>query len=273
MYQLPEEHVLVLRTSNKDRNSHNGFQWPASGPVEAPDWNQEPICGGGLHGALWGEGNGALFNWDGDATWQVVAVLEKDIVDLGGKIKFPRGNVVFSGSREGATNFLLANGGFGRAVIGAGVSNLNPNSHVLAGDHGTANAGRYGTANAGNYGTATADEKGTATAGEKGTATAGDYGTANAGNYGTANAGFGGTANAGDKGTATAGFGGTANAGEKGTATAGEKGTATAGEKGMVQIKYWDGTRNRTKVGYIGEDGLLPNTPYKLDETSNFVLA
>ena len=196
-----------------------------------------------------GEGNGALFNWDGDATWQVVAVLEKDIVDLGGKIKFPRGNVVFSGSREGATNFLLANGGFGRAVIGAGVSNLNPNSHVLAGDHGTANAGRYGTANAGNYGTATADEKGTATAG------------------------FGGTANAGDKGTATAGFGGTANAGEKGTATAGEKGTATAGEKGMVQIKYWDGTRNRTKLGYIGEDGLLPNTPYKLDETSNFVLA
>jgi len=40
----------------------------------------------------------------------------------------------------------------------------------------------------------------------------------------------------------------------------------------MVQIKYWDG-RSRTKVGYIGEDGLLPNTPYKLDDKYNFVKA
>jgi len=303
-YQLPPEHVLVLRTSNKDRISRNGFQWPESGPVEAPDWNQEPICGGGLHGALWGEGNGALFNWDGDATWQVVAVLEKDIVDLGGKVKFPRGNVVFSGDQQGATNFLLANGGFGRAVIGAKMSNLNPNGHVLvgfggtataskfgtatagfkgtanagfggtatAGIEGTANAGDYGTANAGREGTANAGREGTANAGDLGTATAGRDGTANAGDYGKANAGDYGTATAGFKGTANAGKCGTANVGDYGTANAGYGGTATAGEGGMVQIKYWDG-RSRTKVGYIGEDGLLPNTPYKLDDKYNFVKA
>jgi len=321
IYQLPPEHVLVLRTSNKDRISYGDFQWPESGPVEAPDWNQEPICGRGLHGALWGEGDGALFNWVEDATWQVVEVLFKDIVDLGGKIKFPQGNVVFSGSREGATNFLLANGGFGRAVIGAKMSNLNPNGHVLvgyrgtatvgdwgkatagaygtanAGNRGTANAGREGTANAGREGTANAGREGTANAGDLGTATAGDYGKANAGDYGKATAGFGGTANVGDwgtanageGGTATAGYNGTANAGFGGTATAGiwgkatagdygtvnalDYGTANAGIGGKISIDYWDGTRSRTKGGYIGEDGLEPNTPYKLDETFNFVKA
>ena len=296
IYQLPPDHALVLRTSNMDRISYGGFQWPESGPVEAPDWNQEPICGGGLHGALWGEGNGALFNWDGDATWQVVAVLEKDIVDLGGKVKFPRGNVVFSGDQQGATNFLLANGGFGRAVIGAKMSNLNPNGHVLVGFGGTATASKFGTATAGFKGTAnagfggtatagiegkaTVGEGGTANAGREGTANAGDLGTATAGRDGTANAGDYGKANAGDYGTATAGFKGTANAGkcgtanvgDYGTANAGYGGTATAGEGGMVQIKYWDG-RSRTKVGYIGEDGLLPNTPYKLDDKYNFVKA
>jgi len=171
----------------------------------------------------------------------VVEVLEKDIVDLGGKIKFPQGNVVFSGSREGATNFLLANGGQGKAVIGAWVANPSSNGHATAGD--------YGTATAGEGGTATAGEGGTATASKFGTATALDYGTANAGAWGTATAGF--------KGTATAGFGG----------------TTTAGFKGKLAIDYWDGTRSRTKVGYIGEDGLEPNTPYKLDETFNFVKA
>ena len=257
MYQLPEDHALVLRTSDVNRISHNGFQWPESGPVEAPDWNQEPICGGGLHGALWGEGNGSLFNWDGDATWQVVEVLEKDIVDLEGKVKFPRGNVIFSGDQQGATNFILANGVFGRAVIGAGVSNLSPYNHVLAGYKGTATAGDYGKA----------------TAGFGGTANVGDWGTANAGEGGTATAGYNGTANAGFGGTATAGIWGKATAGDYGTVNALDYGTANAGIGGKISIDYWDGTRSRTKGGYIGEDGLEPNTPYKLDETFNFVKA
>ena len=94
-----------------------------------------------------------------------------------------------------------------------------------------------------------------------------------AGNYGTANASDWGTATALDYGTANAGAWGTATAGFKGTATAGFGGTTTAGIGGKISIDYWDGTRIRTKVGYIGEDGLEPNTPYKLDETFNFVKA
>jgi hypothetical protein len=89
---------------------------------------------------------------------------------------------------------------------------------------------------------------GTATAGDRGTATAGDYGTATAGDYGTATAGDYGTATAGDGGTATAGYGG----------------TATAGDYGTLVIRWHDRNRARLAVGYVGENGIKPNTPYRV---------
>ena len=91
-----------------------------------------------------------------------------------------------------------------------------------------------------------------------------------AGNYGTATAGFGGTATAGDRGTATAGDCGVAAAGDYGAATAGNDGTATAGDYGTIQIRYSDGSRYRTVIGYIGEGGLKPNTPYRLNSDHRF---
>ena len=86
-------------------------------------------------------------------------------------------------------------------------------------------------------------------------------------------AGDKGTATVGDKGTATAGDYGTATAGDYGTATAGYNGTATAGEGGTIIIRYYEANRWRVKVGYIGESGLKPDTPYKLDEAGKFVAA
>ena len=79
------------------------------------------------------------------------------------------------------------------------------------------------------------------------------------GDLGKATAGSWGNASAGDYGTATAG--------DEGTATAGHYGTATAGYRGEIHIKWWDEKTNRfrTLVGYIGEDGLEPNTPYKVE--------
>jgi hypothetical protein len=44
---------LMLRTCASGRKSYCGFQYPADREyVAAPDWNPEPICGGGLHGLL-----------------------------------------------------------------------------------------------------------------------------------------------------------------------------------------------------------------------------
>jgi hypothetical protein len=83
--------------------------------------------------------------------WQVVEVEESSLVHLEGKVKFPRGVVVFSGSFADAAGIVLA-AYPGSAVIGA---------TVTAGYSGTATAGYSGTATAGEYGTATAGEYGT----------------------------------------------------------------------------------------------------------------
>ena len=156
------EYVYVLRTCNADLTSRCGFQWPEKGAVSCPDWNSTPCCGNGLHGLLWGEGNGGLLDWSEDAKWLVVRVLADEIVkiDDGEKVKFPRGEVVFCGERREATDFLAGKVGAQiRAIVGA-----------------TATAGYAGTATAGYAGTATAGDEGTATAGYAGTATAGDEG-------------------------------------------------------------------------------------------------
>jgi len=207
--------ILMLRTVSADGCSHDGFRWPLTegAEVEATDWNPEPVCGGGLHGLLWGEGDGTLLDWSEGAQWLVIEAALADVVEIGSeKAKCRRATVRHVGDRLSATTYLLAHGCAGRAVVGATLS---------AGVRGTATAGYYGTA----------------TAGHAGTATAGDYGTATAGYAGTATAGYAGTATAGDYGTATAGY----------------AGTATAGYYGTLLVRWRDGVRFRITVGYVGE--------------------
>ena len=173
-------HVWVLRVVRADMTSRDGFRWPTSGPVEAPDWSPTAECGRGLHGWMRGEGDGSTappYAWEPDARWLVVEVAKADVIDLGGKVKFPRGTVVMCGARLEATT-AIAQAYPGAIVVGG---------TATAGDCGTATAGYGGTATAGYGGTATA------TAGDGGTATAGDRGTATAGDGGTATAGYGGT--------------------------------------------------------------------------------
>ncbi|WP_446744265.1 DUF7666 domain-containing protein [Silvibacterium acidisoli] len=252
--EVAPEMVLALRTCDKDMKAYGGFQWPKTGRVEAPDWKKTKECGHGLHGLLRGQGDGGLLSWEVDAVWMAVWVQADLVVELDGKVKFPWCEIALVGDRKTVTDFLVANGCTG--VVGG---------TATAGHSGTATAGYKGTATAGHSGTATAGYKGTATAGDYGTATAGYKGTATAGDYGTATAGHSGTATAGYKGTATAGDYGTATAGYKGTATAGHSGTATAGDYGILNIRYWDGNRERIATFYVGEDGIEPNVPYRVD--------
>jgi hypothetical protein len=313
-------YVLVLRTCYANGQSYGGFQWPNKGPVSCPDWSPERRCGFGLHGLLWGEGDGSLLNWSEDALWLVVEVAAKDVVDLDGKVKFPRGRVLVCGTADVAVKYLQDRAPAGKAIVRGtatagdrgtatagyggtatagdrGTATAGDSGTATAGDRGTATAGYGGTATAGDGGTATAGDSGTATAGDRGTATAGDRGTATAGDRGTATAGDRGTATAGDGGTATAGYGGTATAGYRGTATAGDGGTATAGYSGTATAGYggtatagyggtarsgdlgivvvrwieWKKNRYRLAVGYVGEDGIKPNTYYGVDENGKLV--
>jgi hypothetical protein len=231
---LPEENlptVLCLRTVNQDGTAYNNFKWPTLGFVEAPDWEPTKKCGSGLHGYLKGCGNAEQIKWNG--LFQVVKVIEKEIIQLDGKVKFPRCEVIFTGSQKEATDILQKEYP-GLPIIGA---------TVVVGDNLVAVSG----------------VRGTVTAGDSGTATAGDYGKATAGDFGTATVGNGGTA--------TAGYCGTATAGECGKATAGEKGRLSILYWDNKADIY------REVIGYVGENGIEPNVAYKLNDQYEFVKA
>ena len=158
---MTAERVLVLRVCRADLTSPsidaNGFRWPEAGEVAAPDWDPYPRCGGGLHGWLWGEGTvhgniGQDVIDDPKSRWLIVEVLKSDVVELPGKVKFPRGEVVFVGDREAVVAYLVERAPSGKSIA-------------------------FNTATAGDRGTATAGDRGTATAGYGGTATAGYGGT------------------------------------------------------------------------------------------------
>ena len=187
MSNSTDSSILVLRTVSENMTSYNDFVWPKSGYVEAKDWEPTYECGNGLHGLLWGEGYGGYLDWSDEAIWLVVNVLEKDLLtgdgDLKDKCKFQCGGVVFCGVREEAINYLVQNGGLGKAIVGLNIS-VGNNGTATAGNNGKATAGYNGKATAGDDGTATAGNYGTATAGNDGKATAGDGGKATAGNYG-----------------------------------------------------------------------------------------
>lgn len=127
------------------------------------------------------------------------------------------------------------------------------------------------------------EQKDIVVAGRRGIAEAeeGSYKIAVAGEYGKALVGFRGAALVDRKGVAIAGREGIAIvAGSWGHAIAGDLGvaianffsTAQAGQKGEIHIRYFDikTQRCRTKIGYIGENELKPNTPYRLNDQHEF---
>lgn len=133
--------ALILRTCDSDMRSYGGFLWPTAGEVVAPDWRATKECGHGLHGFLWGEGDGGLASFAENAKWIVAGI--NDWIDLSGKVKFERAVVLHVGDRLSATAFIQKHGAKGAIVGGT----------ATAGDGGTATAGVGGTATAGDRGT------------------------------------------------------------------------------------------------------------------------
>jgi hypothetical protein len=148
------DEVLVLRFSDKDGKAYGGFQHPLTigETVEAPDWNAQPVCGGGIHGWAWGIGlgEGKEPQWNG-AMWQVYAVKAADLVGLidgGCKCKFKTGRLAFVGDWHGAMQFILPGQmNWAYQVSGGAASN--------SGDYGAAsNSGSRGAASTTSPGTA-----------------------------------------------------------------------------------------------------------------------
>jgi hypothetical protein len=51
----------------------------------------------------------------------------------------------------------------------------------------------------------------------------------------------------------------------------GYRGTATAGENSLIALAWYDGTRRRLAVAYVGEDGIKPHTRYRVNDKGEFV--
>lgn len=103
------KYVLVLRACKHDLTSRNGFQYPQQGMVEDPRFRPTHYCGEGLHGWLWGFGEPAVspdYAMYQSAKWLVIKVLKKDVIQLAGKVKFPRGEVVHVGTKASAGRYV-----------------------------------------------------------------------------------------------------------------------------------------------------------------------
>ena len=226
--RLKKGEVLILRTSDKDRKSCGGFQWPEKGEVSCPDWNDSPECGHGLHGLLKGEGDAMLLNWNTDAIWQVVATDEALCVAIDRKVKFPKGRVIYSGKKE---------------IAVAIIKKRYPCIPVV----GVEITGGYDS---------------TITGGDRSTLTGGDDSTITGGYGSTITGGYGSTITGGDRSTITGGYGS--------TITGGDRSTITGGDECQIVLRYWNGKRYKYKTGEIGEAGLKPNTPYRLNAQLEF---
>lgn len=55
----------------------------------------------------------------------------------------------------------------------------------------------------------------------------------------------------------------TLSGGKHNTLTAGNGSILSADDKSTLSWRYWDGTYRRIHTVYVGENGILPHTPYK----------
>jgi hypothetical protein len=130
------KYALVLRTCKANGSSYGGFRWPVSGPVECRDWRPTPECGHGLHGLLWGIGDHSLLSRDATALWQVVRVLASEVMAIDAlKVKFPRGEVVCSGTAAEAIAYIAAHGAIkhGAQLFSDGEHEVTGGAVLLAG--------------------------------------------------------------------------------------------------------------------------------------------
>jgi hypothetical protein len=267
--------VLVLRTCSAEMKSHEGFTWPESGPVEAKDWSPKPVCGQGLHGWLWGSGDWSLKAKGEGIKWLVCEVEESTLVNLIGKVKFPRANVIgcFGHWREGMALIRARLVKDANAKIES-IATEEKEHASATGDSGHASATGYS-----GHASATGDSGHASATGDSGHASAtGDSGHASAtGHYGHASAtGYSGHASAtGHSGHASAtGDSGHASAtGDYGWAASGYSGRAKAATNGVLTVLWLDqkSVRPRVAVGYVGESGIKADTWYAANDKGELV--
>jgi hypothetical protein len=140
-----------------------------------------------LHGC----GDDGLLSKNPNAKWFVVKVLKGTCIDLIGKVKFPKGTVVYAGTREEAVK-IIAEAYPGEPVVFAN-RHSEDDGVSISGYQGTSTSGNYGTSTSGILGKSTSGICGDSISGNCGKSTSGNYGTSTSGDHGTSISGVGGT--------------------------------------------------------------------------------
>ncbi len=185
----------MIKTVNKNLQGYKGFQYPKKGLVEAPDWNNEPICGGGIHGLI--HETKKHYIEDGNI-WMVLKYIRDEEVTIEDeKIKVPRAWVIGYGSAEEMQALFEKKTGKPYTYNYA-IRKGNNYSTLKAGNHSTLTAGNHSMLEAGHHSALTAKNSSTLTAGYNSVLTAGGYSTLKAGNHSTLTAGNHSMLEAGD---------------------------------------------------------------------------
>ena len=261
--QKQEGLMYFLRTCAKDGSSYGGsFKWDLRvGAVNtAPDWDPKPECGKGLHGLLGGQGESGHLAWSEDAVWVVFS--SPSSVDLNGKHKVQHATVCAVGDRKTATDYLL-NLGF-QGVHGC---------FMTGGNGAKMTGGDFAKMTDGDCATMTGGYRAKMTGGDFATMTGGNGATMTGGNGAKMTGGNGAKMTGGNGAKMTGGNGANMTGGDCANMTGGNRANMTGGDYAMLVFQYFENGRWRNKTGYIGEDGLKPNTPYKLDNKHNIVKA
>jgi len=264
--------AYMLRTCAADGTSHGGFRWPKEGAVSCPDWDPKPECGNGLHGLLWGGGNLSLLSNADDAIWQIVEI--EEWVEIGQKVKVPRGVVVYSGDMAGATvgiamkwlDHLKKTNTF---TVEGGAASGYSSRLAASGDSSRLAASGYYSQLA-----ASGDSSRLAASGDSSRlAASGDYSRlAASGDYSqlAASGDYSRLAASGDYSQLAASGDSSRLAASGGSSIAmcaGPDSTAAAGTNGTIAITWWDAEakRFRVVVGYVGEDGIEAGVFYRVE--------
>ena len=292
---VEEKTAIILRTCDKDLKSHGGFQWPEKGHVEAPDWDPTSRCGGGLHGLLEGEGDWDLLDWTPTAKALLVRVAQSSMVAFNGKVKFSAGEVLEVLPLAFAICRLLCDGAKIEATVAALTKGKKKNSSQLAASGDSSQLAASGTfsklAASGTFSKLAASghcSQLAASGHYSKLAASGDASKLAASGYSSQLAASGNSsqlAASGDSSQlaasgnysklAASGYASKlAASGDSSIVVSSAPGcVASAGEHGTIVLTRWveSERRYRVSVGYVGEDGIKPNTAYVLDEKGRFV--
>jgi hypothetical protein len=236
-------YVLCLKSLPPSLLSNGGFKWPESGHVSAPDWKPTKTFGNGLHAFMWGAGDTDFCNHADNAKWLVLKVKKQDVVDLDGKVKFPKCEVLFCGKRDIAVSIVTCHAPAGTPVMFAKVTGGDGET-IIGGDFAILKGGKFSIVHGGDEASATGEDFAYVEAG--------DFSIVRGGKKSIVKGGIYSYVKGGDFATVSGGCGS----------------AVKGGINSVLTIEC--GLPNTKKTVFVDGKTILPNVWYRLNKKSEF---